>query len=400
VLLIGEVVGPYEFLTVKAWAGSLADRVDESHQHTLPIRWADCESINKGTLSAALQKRLATVQTLFELSDAEANEIFASSGMEFGPESFLQYSNPVESVAISRETFGEKHLNFGTCHKLTAADLSSTFGLKESFLETLRSRIESKKQVIFQGPPGTGKTLVAAAIAEWIQSDQRKRCHVQFHPNYSYEDFVEGIRPRLQADKAGFDLVNGVFKDFCLKAIKDPNASYVFLLDEINRGNVPQIFGELLSLLEYRGKEMTLPYSKEAFVIPQNVLLIGTMNSADRSIALMDFAIRRRFEFVPFLPDRIALKNALSKSDCKMDISRILTLFDTLNSFIVSELGQDFQLGHSFLIRPGMTEDELTSIWQFSIFPTLQEYFFDRPDKVTRLRLEDFLPAALKAAAA
>jgi dynein-related subfamily AAA family protein len=177
--------------------------------------------------------------------------------------------------------------------------------LEKPFLEKVVELLRDKGQVIFYGPPGTGKTFVARKIVEYLAPGEGRREVVQFHPSYSYEDFVHGYRPVTRADGTlAYDLKPGPFMRLARQAGEGPG-EHVLLIDEINRGNLPKILGELLYLLEYREDEVVLMYGEEEsrFSLPEDLLIIGTMNTADRSVALIDAALRRRFHFVPFFPN-------------------------------------------------------------------------------------------------
>lgn len=191
------------------------------------------------------------------------------------------------------------------------SDLADELYLDESFLDTIVQLLREKKQIIVQGSPGTGKTYVARAVATWFAGSPDRVRLVQFHPTYSYEDFVEGFRPR--ADGNGFRLVNGPLVEIAEKAQADRNNTYVLVIDELNRGNVARVFGELYFLLEYRDQPARLLYREEQFRLPPNLFVIGTMNTVDRSIALLDSALRRRFYFVDFQPDKGPVADVLRR---------------------------------------------------------------------------------------
>lgn len=295
----------------------------------------------------------------------------------------------LESEAVS----GEEILDPGTLTPsdrcLTIDDLCKRTGKTVDFFETIQRRLLDKGQVVFSGPPGTGKSLIADLFSSWFREGSGRSVQVQFHPSYAYEDFIEGFRP--SGTTSGFHLVDGVFKSFCMAAGSKPSDRFVFIIDELNRGNLPQIFGELLHLLEYRGKQITLPYSKEAFAIPPNVFIIATMNTADRSIALVDFALRRRFDFFEFSPDRACLEHYLNHANCQLPVSTVLGVFTQLNSEILCRLGKQYCIGHSFFMKPSLTNQLLQDIWSFSISPLLDEYFFDDPSALQDLNLEKMI---------
>ena len=271
---------------------------------------------------------------------------------------------------------------------LSLEDLCDQTSKAPEFFETLKRRLEAKRQVVFFGPPGTSKTHAAKLFANWFTNGEGLVKSVQFHPSYCYEDFIEGFRPANDKSGRQFALEPGVFKEFCKQALRNRDQKHVFIIDEINRGNLPQIFGELLYLLEYRDEEATLPYSKSPFSIPDNVYIVATMNSADRSIAMVDYALRRRFEFFDFPPDVNVLKNYLQSSDAKVDGERIISLFEKVNSVVGQELGKHYRIGHTYFMKPNLDENTLKELWQFSVMPLLEEYFFDNSQALELLRFE------------
>ena len=248
---------------------------------------------------------------------------------------------------------------------------------------------------ILYGPPGTGKTFDAVADAVQVidgndGSLPRDRVKarfnelreagqiefVTFHQNYAYEDFIEGIRPVLDKNELAYELRDGIFKKIAERARKHPNVGYVLIIDEINRGNIAKIFGELITLIEpskRRGgddeAEATLPYSQELFGVPRNLYLIGTMNTADRGILLLDAALRRRFEFVEKMPDASRVADDIAGVDGQ-------ALLAAMNERIVESLDRDHRIGHTYLMRVG-TLDELAHAFHTQIIPLLQEYFYD-----------------------
>ena len=241
------------------------------------------------------------------------------------------------------------------------------------------------RQVIFQGPPGTGKTFIARQLALAVAGDKARVEIVQFHPSYAYEDFVEGFRP---TGASTFSIRPGPVRRLASKATQQPERRFVLLIDEINRGNLAKVFGELYYLLEYRDESITLQYSEEPFRLPTNVFIIGTMNTADRSIALLDMALRRRFGFVDLLPDDAPLKGLLRRFlDSKApDMAFLADMLDYVNKQLNDPHAA---IGPShFLVKDikALTEDKAETIWQHSILPALGDRFFDTPEELKRFR--------------
>lgn len=358
ILLVGEVIGPYEYLVDSTeWKGLTNSDTDLGHRHVLPVKWFTTRKISAKELSDETYRKITRTQTIIDLSTEEGLLIMEKAGLAM--ESAVVEEN-IHHPGISLE------------------QLCDGTGLEPEFFERLKARIQIRQQVIFTGPPGTGKTHVAEYFAQWFMQGNGRQLKLQFHPSYAYEDFVEGYRPLN--DGNGFQVTDGVFKDFCLDALTFPNVPFVLIIDEINRGHLAQIFGELLTLLEYRGKGVIkLPYSKKEFSIPPNVYLIGTMNTADRSIALMDFALRRRFDFFEFGPSTPALINFLKQHNCQLNPDHVAEFLSVLNAKIREKLGRHYQIGHSYLMRANLDTILLKDIWDFGIKPLLEEYFYDQP---------------------
>lgn len=266
-------------------------------------------------------------------------------------------------------------------------------------ISNILERLRSKKNLILQGPPGTGKTWLAKRLA-WAlvgQKDEKKVRAVQFHPNLSYEDFVRGWRPSSQGK---LDLVDGPFLEIVAAAKGDATGTYVLVIEEVNRGNPAQILGEMLTLLEVdkRNPEdaLELTYRREGeqgIHLPPNLYLIGTMNIADRSLALVDLALRRRFAFIDLMPEIGKRWQAWVKEECRFDdsvLSDIQVRMANLNQTIESDskLGRQFQIGHSYVTPPpGIETDPGTwyrDVVTSEIGPLLDEYWFDEPTKAQR----------------
>ena len=258
--------------------------------------------------------------------------------------------------------------------------------MDEDTYNTLTELLEAKYNVILQGAPGVGKTFAAKRLAYSImgQKDTSRVAMVQFHQSYSYEDFIQGYRP----SKDGFELENGTFYKFCKEAEEDNERPYFFIIDEINRGNLSKILGELMMLIEKdkRGEKIKLLYSNEWFTVPQNVRIIGMMNTADRSLALMDYALRRRFAFFDFAPafSSEGFKNYLAEKNSQK-LESLITAVESLNNTISSDesLGDGFRIGHSYFCIDGEITDEwLKSVVEYEVIPLIKEYWFDEPTKV------------------
>jgi 5-methylcytosine-specific restriction enzyme B len=279
----------------------------------------------------------------------------------------------------------------------TAMD-EGVFLSRDEFSQALE-RLESKRNVIVEGPPGVGKTFVAEKLAYALMeaADPRRITKVQFHPSYSYEDFVRGFRPTSVA--AQFQLLDGPFLRACQAAASQPDLRHVLIIDEINRGNTSQVFGELLMLLEADKREMkpgvTLLYPRspdERFSVPRNLFVIGTMNRADRSLALVDYALRRRFAFISLSPrfgDPAFRKWLSDRGMADELIQHVITRMNALNATIEEDrqLGREYRIGHSFFCPRGDDFSALTVSWfrrivETEIIPLLDEYWFGFPEKV------------------
>ena len=270
----------------------------------------------------------------------------------------------------------------------TKEDFLSEVFMPEEEYDKLSGILRIKKNIILQGAPGVGKTFVAKRIAFSMMGvkDVERVMMVQFHQSYSYEDFIMGFRPSTD----GFELKRGAFYNFCKKAEIDEDNDYFFIIDEINRGNLSKIFGELFMLIENdkRGVSLQLLYSDEKFSVPKNIYIIGMMNTADRSLAMLDYALRRRFAFFEIKPGfttdgfreyRMSLENE------KFD--KLIACVESLNNVISNDesLGDGFCIGHSYFcnLSPDTIDNQvLSGIVEYELIPLLKEYWFDEPTKV------------------
>lgn len=270
----------------------------------------------------------------------------------------------------------------------TKEDFLNDVFMSEEEYERLRSVLVFKKNIILQGAPGVGKTYTAKRLAYSLIGEKNvdRVKMVQFHQSYSYEDFIMGFRP----SDIGFELRKGTFYNFCKRAALDAVNDYFFIIDEINRGNLSKIFGELFMLLENdkRGASLQLVYSDEKFSIPDNLYIIGMMNTADRSLAMLDYALRRRFAFFELKPgfETDGFKSyQLTINNSKLN--NLITCIKNLNYAIVSDetLGEGFCIGHSYLCNlksESVDEQVISNIVEYELVPLLKEYWFDEPNLV------------------
>jgi 5-methylcytosine-specific restriction protein B len=262
-------------------------------------------------------------------------------------------------------------------------------------LETLQTLVDTLKgsspQIILAGPPGTSKTWIAERIARYVTHDDPLcRRTVQFHPSYGYEEFMEGLRPVVSGGGIIFDRVDGVVLEMA-KQIRDDERWHVLIMDEMNRANLPRVLGELMYLFEYRNQPLDLRYTKN-FELPENLLFIGTMNTADRSIRGIDIALRRRFEVFEFPYDVGILGRFYKDQSRTNDVPNLLDGFVALNDFLKVTLDRHHTIGHSFFMAEHMTHKRLKGVWDRKIAPLIEEYFFDQPQVADNFLFEQFWP--------
>jgi len=270
----------------------------------------------------------------------------------------------------------------------TSEDVASACHLPVEQVDAWVEALEKgMRQAVFYGPPGTGKTHIARHLAHHLATSPDHVEITQFHPAYSYEDFVEGLRPeRGDGGTLHYAVRKGVFSKLCDRASEVPTETFVLVIDEMNRADLAAVFGELLLLLEYRDAvSATLPYSQERFSVPRNVIVLGTMNTADRSLALLDFALRRRFHAFPLLPSddvlgRWAESRQVADADLALDVFRLIR----------DRIGRDSPVspGHSYWMVEGIDASAAQRIWEYQLRPYLAEYWFERPTELDQLDVD------------
>ncbi len=336
--------------------------------------------------------------------------VFLEKEYQYVNTKIVDYLSPIEVKGIETKLFDfnksdyERYLKekgivyqkLSSSLRVNKEQLLNDIFITKTTVHKILSSLNYKKNIILQGPPGVGKTFIARRLAYLTMAYQapNRVKMIQFHQSYSYEDFIQGYKPE---EGGGFKLKNGIFYNFCKTAQADPTHNYFFIIDEINRGNLSKIFGELMLLIEAdkRGLEFAIPltYSEdgEMFYIPENLYLIGLMNTADRSLAVVDYALRRRFAFInmePVLEEKFV--EFLRKTGIPEELATFIsTKITTLNKIIEDEpnLGKGFFIGHSYFCSNINAKNPISwynQIIENEIGPMLEEYWYDEPSRAVR----------------
>ncbi|MFD7276018.1 McrB family protein [Streptomyces sp. NPDC059862] len=368
----------------KLWLGTVTGDSEIEHRHPdgnrlrRPVQWLTVP-IDEKALPEELQAYISSEHGVVDLTQLLDKIRALADAADVGPEEEAPKPLPAPGVSLLLPTEG----------------LAQELLVPRTWLDEVHELLTDRKQLIFYGPPGTGKTHLALHIAEYLAGDRRAVKLVQFHPSYAYEDFIQGYRPvQRSTDEStqgalGFELRNGPFLNLVESAKTNPGTPHFLIIDEINRANLAKVFGELYFVLEYRKRPVDLQYSGE-FTMPSNVFVLGTMNTADRSIALVDAAMRRRFAFLPLHPDDPPTDGLLAgwiarhHPDFPEDVA---ALHHALNARIEDK---DFKIGPSYLMRDSVYRDGgLDRAWRTAILPLLEEHHYgDGTDVVRRYGLE------------
>ncbi len=325
-----------------------------------PVRWANTEQpLPRAELPEAVQAQLTRRPAVCDISSVAAELAERAGRGDDVDESLLQadVTKPLEFLRVTEK-------------------LAEQLLMPREWLQETADQLQEMRQLIFYGPPGTGKTYLARVLAKHLAGPDRVEL-VQFHPSYTYEDFFEGFRPvKGERGTVAFEVVPGPLKLLAERARKDPSTPYILIVDEINRANLAKVFGELYFLLEYRGEPVTTQYSPhDPFILPGNLFIVGTMNTADRSIALIDAAMRRRFAFRRLSPEKPPIAGLLGRWLRAHGLPGTpATVLDTLNT----RLGDaDRAIGPSYLMKPDVARAEgLERVWNTQILPLLEDHFY------------------------
>jgi len=381
IITSSKIIQPYSLTEGSAFLENDSQKVNLTNEADVQNNWDNTIHIIKQFKTSEIPEDIdeqiaSTLQTLFPLFQKLCSikiETYSNSEIE------TPVVNEPQQIEEPEETNEQYSID----------DFLTEVFISESKAELLKNILLNKKNIILQGPPGTGKTYIAKRLGNLINGNKssNRTKTVQFHQSYSYEDFIQGYRPIAEG---GFKLENGIFHRFVQEAKNYPDKKFFFIIDEINRGNLSKIFGELLMLIENdkRGKKnaINLIYSpKEEFYVPQNIYIIGTMNTADRSLAMVDYALRRRFAFIDIEPnfEEEFENHLLSKGISQTLTNKIIDKLTSLNQSIANDinLGKGFCVGHSYFCGSIKNIDSLENwfdeIIKYELEPLIKEYWFD-----------------------
>jgi hypothetical protein len=355
-------------------------------------------------------------KTYFATAEVISIEEFLPGQFRAKLTNFQRFTNPVPRELVSIDGRNEQHgiveITNETFEAIEAAgsgekanivldeldDLENDTNMhRDELLPIIQSLTDASPQVVLTGPPGTGKTFLAQKIAKYLLagdgkvSPEKRVRVVQFHPSYGYEEFVEGLKPTSNNHGGlDFQVIPGVIVQMA-KQIESDGLPRVLIIDEMNRANLPRVFGELMYLLEYRNQEISLAQSK-AFQLPHQLMIIGTLNTADRSVQSIDLALRRRFDFFEVAPNVEILKKHFKKLGNKNELGESLYAgFVALNEHLEREIGdRHLLIGHSYFMAKNMNAQSLRHIWDQQLQPLIEDYFFDQPQVTGDFYLEKY----------